>query len=381
MTARYMTPVSNNHDHEQITEALSAEASPLRDAGVEMMADFLLDRRIAEFIDVEAMVTLTLAALTADNVGRVVEEHLSPAWDRHLFRVEETGEAVGDGLPPEVKRKLEELALIQATPSGAWAKGAVDPALLRELLAPVLQDTLLSFAKKLSASAAAGDDGAESEPSPAQSRAEGGGGSAKDGSRGTTERPSGIAGRLRKSAKLRAEKLASVGKTVGKSVAGRVGAQFDRRMASTAKEFSQGALRELREALQERLRSDEGQKLLGQIQRQIIHRVFTTDVAVLMRDANGLPREDLEALVGPTFEHNAARAFGRQVIGEEVRAFLDCEGDKTFRALAESAGVLGEARTAVVGTMDGLARELFRSPAFATWLGEVLASPRATLHA
>jgi len=330
-----------------------------------MIADFLLDRRVAELVDVESIVTLTLSSLTTDNVTRVVEEHLSPAWDRHLLRVTESGEAVADALPPEVKRKLEEIALLQAAPPAAWAKGAVDPALVRELLAPVLQDTLLSFARKLSA--AAGGDESDGTPESARNDSQSG----QHGQDGPG-RHRGIAGRLRKSAKARAEKLATVGKTVGKTVAGRVGAELDKRMASTAKEFSRGALRGLREAFRERVRSDEGRELVGQIQKQIIHRVFETDVAVLMREIEGLPREELEALVGPTFQHNAARAIGRRAVAEEVRAFLDCEGDKTIRALAESSGVSGEARSAVAGTMDGLARELFRSPAFATWLGDLL---------
>ncbi|RLB49784.1 MAG: hypothetical protein DRJ42_20275 [Deltaproteobacteria bacterium] len=348
-------------DQERIIEALSAEESALRDAGVEMIADFLLDRRVAELVDVESVVALTLSSLTTDNVTRVVEEHLSPAWDRHLLRVTESGETVGDALPPEVKRKLEEIALIQGAPPAAWAKGAVDPKLVRELLAPVLQDTLLSFAKKLSAAAASGRGGIDDGPDSPE-------GEAPDAS----GRRGGIAGRLRKSAKARAEKLASVGKTVGKTVAGKVGAELDKRMASTAKEFSQGALRGLRETFRERIRSDEGRELVGQIQKQIIHRVFETDVAVLMHEIEGLPREELEALVGPTFQHNAARAIGRRVVAEEVRAFLDCEGDKTLRELAESSGVLDETRQAVAGTMDGLARELFRSPAFGTWLGDLL---------
>lgn len=356
-------------DQERIIEALSAEESALRDAGVEMIADFLLDRRVAELVDVEAVVALTVSSLTTDNVTRVVEEHLSPAWDRHLLRVTEGGETVGDALPPEVKRKLEEIALIQGAPPAAWAKGAVDPALVRELLAPVLQDTLLSFAKKLSAAAASAGD--ESDDAPESAR--GDSPSGQDGQDGQ-ERRGGIAGRLRKSAKARAGQLASVGKTVGKSVAGKVGAELDKRMASTAKEFSRGALRGLREAFRERLRSDEGRVLVGQIQKQIVHRIFETDVAVLMREIEALPREELESLVGPTFQHNAARAIGRRAVAEEVRAFLDCEGDKTIRALADSSGVSDEARRAVAGTMDGLARELFRSPAFATWLGDVLAT-------
>lgn len=358
-----MTGVSHEEQRERILSALSTEQSSLRDSGVEMMTEFLLERRVGELVDVEATVSLTLGTLTADNVTRVVAEHLSPAWDRHRLRADESSETVGDGLPPAVKRKVEEIALIQSAPPAPWAKGAVDPALVRELLAPVLQDTLLSFAKKLSASAVSGDDGGLGPADGAEGDDPGVGG-----------RGGGIAGRLRKSAKARAEKLASVGKTVGKSVAGRVGAELDKRMATTAREFSRGALRELREAFGERLRSEEGRALVGQIQKQIIHRVFETEVSVLMRDIESLPRRDLEALLGPSFEHNAARTIGRRAVAEEVRAFLDSEGDKTIRALADEAGVLAEARAAALGTMDGLSRELFRSPAFASWFGDVLAT-------
>jgi len=244
-----MGSVSEEAQQARIVEALSAEDSPLRDSSVEMITEFLLDRRVAELIDVEALVQVTLASLSEENVTRVVAEHLSPAWDRHRVRSEAEKETVGDALPKKVQKELAVIASRTKPPPAAWAQGAVDPKLFRELVAPVLQNTLISFAQKLVAGMTSkGED-------------EGEGGDEKRG---------GIADRLRRGAQKRAGQIASV----GKSVVGTIGAELDKRMSDTAKEFSTSAQRELRDAFRERLKSDRGRELAAEIRRQLFARIL-----------------------------------------------------------------------------------------------------------
>jgi hypothetical protein len=353
-----MAKKSHEAQKARLIDALSAEESPLRDAGVEMITEFLLDRRAAELVDVQAIVEVTLAALAEDNVGRVVAEHLSPAWDRHRRRAEAAKDTVGDAVPSVAQKKLLDIAEKTRLPPGAWAKGAVDPALLRELFAPVLQSTLLAFAKKLPVMGSA------------ESGASGASGGSGEGTEGDESgRLGGIAGRLRKEAQKGAEKLASV----GKSALGSLGAELDKRMSETAKEFSKEAGKELAAAVRDRLASPRGAELAGQIRRQLLARLLTTEVAVLMLEVEMLPRTELEALFSPVIAHNAGRAFLAAALEEELRAALDVEGDKSLRALADDLGVIEEARAAITRTVDPLARELFGSRAFAAWLLDVLA--------
>jgi hypothetical protein len=212
----------------------------------------------------------------------------------------------------------------------------------------VLSDTLISFARKLPMTVT-GRGGADIDEA-------------------AESRPAGALDRLRRGAQKRAEQLASAGKNALGSL------ELDRRMTDAAREFSKGAGRELREAMRARLRSERGRELASQIRRQLFARFLDTDIAVLMREVETLPRRELEALVGPITAHNAERAFFRDAFEAEVRAVLDIEGRKTIRSLAEELGVLEEARSAIRRTVDPLARELFGSRAFTSWLEDVLAS-------
>jgi hypothetical protein len=333
---------------DEILARLVAEESPLRAAGIDLFTDFLLGRRVAELVDVEASVEILLAALTEDNVTRVVVEHLSPAWDRHRQRSEARAEKLGDGFPEDAREKLEELLARQKPPKMAWAKGAVDPILVQKLLAPVLQRTLLSFARKLPLVGA------------------GAGGAAGEEGKGL----GGLAGKLGKEAAKRAQKIAG---TVGKSVIGGIGAEMNERIQSAARDFSKEAEKELREALVDRLKSDEGRELAREIRRQALDRVFGTEVAVLMRDVEELPRKELEGLVGPVLAYDARREIGRAAVDEELRAFLDVEGAKTVGELAEELGIAEAVRATVRGRLDALARELFAAPGFRRWLEKLVA--------
>lgn len=341
---------------DEILERLSGEESAQRSAGIELFTEFLLGRRVAELVDVEATVEIVLAALTEDNVTRVVREHLSPGWDRHRARSEAHGEKLGDAFPAEAREGLEALLARQKPPPMTWAKGAVDPALVSKLLSPILQQTLLSFAKKLPLMGGAGA-GAGAGP---------GVGVGEEGPRGF----GGLAGKLGKEAAKRAQKIAG---SVGKSVISGIGAEMNERIQGLARDFSKDAQRELRDALVERLRSEEGRALAKQIRAQAFGRLFDTEVTALMRDVESLPRAELEALVGPVVAFDARREIGRAVVDEELRAFLDVEGAKTIGALAAELGVGDAVREVLRGRLDALARELFRTAAFRRWLGELVA--------
>ncbi len=325
---------------DRVVSALAAEASPLRSVGVDAITSFLLGRRVAEIVDVETTVTLLVSCVTADNVAVFINRHARPAWDRHRARSESASEQVGDVIPDAVRRELSSIVEKLRPPPLEWARDAVDPALVRELLAPVLQAALVGFARRLPipglGAASAGDDG--------------------------------LAGKLVKGVEARARKLAGV----GKSVVGGLGAELDKRIQSSAREFSAEAQAQLRDALRERLASREGGALAARIREQLLERVYQTAVVALMDEVDTLPRRELEGLLGPLLEHNATRELGRRWLEEEVRAFLDIEGARTVRDVLDELGVLAAATTALEARLDALGRELFRTRPFRDFLAAVL---------
>src|SRR5690606_38041897 len=131
-------------------------------------------------------------------------------------RVTETGETLGDLLPLDTQQKLVEILVALEAPRPDWLREAIDPDLVKELFAPVLQRTLLSFARRLPLAGLSGAAG-------------------------------GFADKLKKRVGERAEKLADA----GRRAMGGLGAQLDERIQAAAREFAEGAQRELREATEE----------------------------------------------------------------------------------------------------------------------------------
>jgi hypothetical protein len=156
---------------------------------------------------------------------------------------------------------------------------------------------------------------------------------------------------------------------VGKSVMG----GFDRKLQSVAKDFSQGALREMREAMKERLESEEGRALVRAIGEHAAARLAAVQTSELVALLDALPREPLEELVISVALHNSARDLFRRAVHEEVAAALEIEGDKPLRVLLDEGGSLESVRTFLLGRAEHLLECVVGEDAFGAWLGRLLA--------
>ena len=130
--------------------------------GAERTLDALLERPLSRYLDdaaIETVVTLVVAAVTEPNAKRVIDQHVHPGLDRQIARSTQNRETLGDLLPPDAEAKI--LAVLEKTrlPRAEWAQGAVDAGLVRKLVSPVIQDTLLRFAKRLPIPGLGGEGG------------------------------------------------------------------------------------------------------------------------------------------------------------------------------------------------------------------------------
>ena len=196
----------------KIIAALTADESPLRDEGIELTIDYILDLRVDALIEPETTRNLIYWVVTGSNAELLNDRHLLPGWERGKSRFEESGETIRDLVPEDVLERLDEILTNAPIPKARWAKDAVDPALIRKLMAPVVQETLMSFTKRLPIPGLSGDSG---------------GSGSRSGSSGSL---GGIAGRLRKSA--------SGVLDAGKSLLG----DLEERIQASAKEFSATAM-------------------------------------------------------------------------------------------------------------------------------------------
>ena len=319
---------------------LKAAQSPERLALVDAFVAHALGRPLSFYIDATELGEVIVAAVTSDSARWLVDRHLSPGWDRQLARAEEGGETLGAYLDDDSRAGLIECLSQVSKPPLTWAENAVDPKLVRQLLAPVVQGLLLGFARRL----------------PLLGKA-----AAEDSVLG------GLAGRVKRGVEKRAEKIASV----GKSVMGGLGAEMDKRVSATAKEFSEVAVGELRDAIAARLASEEGRAIVAEMRTRAIDAFLSAPISALMKDAECLPRERLEALVPGIVGHVGLLPFFRAAVAAEVRALLAAEGDVALRDLLAEHGLLDRVRAVAVRQGEALLGDFLAGDAFAGWLRDV----------
>jgi hypothetical protein len=331
-------------DASRILERLTGSDSPLRDELVTLGVDHVLGLRLCDAVDLERVRAIVLAALSEASVQRIVELHIRPGYQRHAREIVGTGMIVGALVPDAARAGLHAIAAKLRLPRARWAQKAFDPALVRTLLAPVWTQVLMSFATRL--------------PIP---------GLAGVVAQGTAS--VGVTGLLARTAMQRAGKLVDR----GKNVMGSLGIDVDKRLAETARGFSDSAAQIFRTALQERLASDEGRALVARIASGVLDHVLATKIEDLQQDLDDLPIDDVFAVVPQLIAYAARTAYVQDIVQRELDSYLALEGDRTLAVLLEELGILEATRSALIERGTAHAAGLLRSPAFADWLQRALA--------
>lgn len=324
----------------QVLDGLTDPGSSRLEQGVTVVVDALLDLPLEELVDLRRASALVLVALGGESAASLVDEHVTPGWFRQLERVDAEGALVGSLLSESSWRSLEDKLSTLRIPQGKWGKDIVDAALLRELLAPVIQSTLQSFAKRLPGVGL-------------------GSGIAAAGGSALSGLARGLKGRVGDSAKGI--------KDVGKSVVG----GLEGRIQKVVTDFSRTAQDEFRAALIERIESQDGQALLRRMREHALVAVREIKLSELMRDIEDL-RSMTAELAPDALRHNARGEALSQAVVIEVNAFLEHEGGRPLRELLEEHGVLSETREALCERGRHLAVHLLRNQGVRSFLAELL---------
>lgn len=285
---------------------LRAPESPELAALVDLLLDAALTRPIADAIDADRVVALTVAVVQAERVERALATLVRPAWERQRALVEKRGDRVKDWLPEGGAELLDDVLAQARLPRGAWAKKIVSAGEVRELLAPVLQETLLAFARKLPLVGGAAE--------------EGGGAAGK-----AAGKLLGLARGIAHNAGERAGKLADL----GRGVLGGIGGEMERRVAAAARDFSHGAFEPLEDAFAARLRSDEGRAILERMRTRAVREILAAPAAEIASDLDALPREALDRLVANAIAFGAARPELAEMLRAEVAAFVSAHAGQS----------------------------------------------------
>jgi hypothetical protein len=272
----------------------------------EVLVNFALSLPVSSLVHADEVRAIVTLAIHEASMRVATDTHAKPAWHRQQERARTERDTVGDALPPAAVIAIEEILKRGDGPRFGWLQGAVEPKLIAQLIAPIVQQVLLGFVTKLS-----GNLG-------------GLGGS-----------PSGLMGMLGRGVQQRASALADV----GKAVMGGMGVDVEKKLQAAARDFSQSASTTIRDAVQARLRSEDGQALVRQISTQVFAHIRATPVHVIQDDIDRIPIDDIIDLVPGIVDHNRERALIAKVIDDEVTAALNAIGDQTLGDLLTAHGV------------------------------------------
>ncbi len=312
-----------------------------------MAFDHLLAQPASVVLSDKQLVSSLLSALTAENARRVVDRHVLPATLRTGEQLSATEQRLRDLLPEASRHELEAIIAKGQGPRFGWLKGALDPADLRELFAPVVQQVLVQFTSKLPIPGVGGS---------------GTGHSAAAGAIG------GLVGMLGKQMQKSASQFAEV----GKSVMGGLGSELERRMHAFARDFSQTAMGEFRIAVEDRLKSQEGKAILLRMRDRAVAHVFDAKLADVAQDILRLPMAELAQVAPAVVAHQQEQALWQTLLSAEIEAALSVLGSRPIAELLREAGLLDTAREMSLRIVDPGAQALFASPAFGDWLGRLL---------
>lgn len=324
----------------RVLDGLSAGDSPRLDRGTAVVVDALLELPLARLVDLERISALVLVALGGEAASQLIDEHVTPGWYRQLERFDSQDQRVGELLTPASWVAVEERLARLKIPQGKWGAELVDAKLLRELLTPVVQSTLQSFAKRLpgvglgSGLAAAGGSALSGLARGLKSRV-------GEGSRGISD--------------------------VGKSVVG----GLEGRMQKVVTEFSRTAQDEFRAALLERVQSPQGQDILRRMRHHALAALRDVKIAEVMRDLEDV-RSATAELAAEVVRHNARGEALSGALLLEVNAFLEHEAGRPLQELLDEAGILKETREALVDRGRHIARHLLTHESVRSFLAELL---------
>jgi hypothetical protein len=324
----------------RILSRLTGDDPTARGVLVRAVVDHTMAQPIAAFVDRESLVKLATTAATEANAALLIASHLRPGFERQRVRSARLGERVGDLLPPDADARLGRLMDGLVLPEAAWARGIIDAKLVNQLIAPVIQQTLLNFAKRLPIPGIGGDGAL--------------GGALRGGLGGLA----GGAGKLF---------------DVGKSVVGGLSAEFEKKMQSAAKDFAENASDDLRETLRQRIESEEGKKLLREIVMRAHARLREVKVEDVLADADAIPAVELDAMVAATIAHNTPRTAFADAVRAEIEAALAVEGALTIGEFLDRAKARAAVEAVIAARADSVVRAFASSSEFSAFLDVLLA--------
>jgi hypothetical protein len=322
----------------RIQDLLAAKTSPLRDELLGMGFDALAAQPLSILFGHPELAGLIVRSMDRGNVELVTQRHVLPAVARVQARLSRSHEELKDFLPKDAQDSLRALVAHGKGPRFAWLRGAVDPGDLQKLISPIVQQVLTSFVAKLPIPGLSGSGRAET-PS--------------------TRPPSsgGLVGMIGKQVARGASQLA-----------GGLGLQ------QIVRDFSQSAALEIRQAVIDRLKSDEGRAILARIRARVLDRILHTKATRIVDDLLRVSPSEVARIAEGAVSHTRELQLFRDILEGELRATLEQLGTRSLADVLAEAHLLEPVRGLALAAVEPAIVDLVKTDGFAQWLEKLLAS-------
>ena len=337
----------------RICALLAQEDATLRHQAAESLVEHLLSQRLRDVADLPQLVAIILGTLRKESLARDLKLHVQPGLLRYDRHVDQAPERLSDLLGPEGADALRTLVAAPSGARGRFMRGAVDPALLKRLLAPVWVQLLVNFSKRI--------------PIP------GLGGAPSASAGGAASAGRGIASMLGKSVQQSAGRLVGAGRSALEGL----GIDVEKKLTAAARDFSEGALGIWNQALRERLQSDEGKALVAQIKLSVLEHLLSVQLQDIHKDAMKLPLPAYVDLAPAIVSHAVQLPFLRRFIEAEVQAFLAVEGERSLHALLSDLGAVEPARSWLEARVEQQIQGWSQRASVAAWLTQLIERAQA----
>jgi hypothetical protein len=320
----------------RIQELLAATTSPLRDQLLGMGFDALAAQPLSILFGHAELADLIMRGMDRGNVELVTRRHVLPAVARVQARLSRAEEDLKDFLPKDAQETLRALVTSGKGPRFAWLRGAVEPADLQKLIAPIVQQVLTSFVAKLPIPGLSGSGRSEGTPS--------------------SRPPSGGL-------------VGMIGKQVAKGasqLAGGLGLQ------QIVRDFSQSAAMEIRQAVIDRMKSDEGRAIMARIRTRVLDRILHTKATRIVDDLLRASPEDVARVAEGAVSHTRELRLFRDILAGEIQATLEALGTRSLADVLVETQLLEPVRAIALAAVEPAIVDLVKTDAFGRWLESLL---------
>lgn len=313
-------------DVESLRLALLAEEPALLKKLATLILEHQLQQPLQTCVSQEQARELVGRLLQPATLELTLQTELTSALERALDVLTQSDEPLGVWVGAETRAQLVALLARPEGPRFPYMADVISPALLRNLLAPVFQDVLLSFVARVSSVV-------------------------------------GLSGREVSDRSKRWMEF-------GRNLVGGLG--IDEKLRVLAEEFSQQAVATFRTQLQTRLAQPEGQQALRALLEHALTRWLEVPLHELCTDAGRLPPAEITALLPPAVAHASNQPLFEVLLDQELQAFYDKYGSSPLSKLLTDLAIETDVKTLFITAMERNARPLVATPAFADWLAELL---------